>query len=505
MSWCVVAVAVTAVAAGLLVWWATGPWGPGLSPDAIAYSATAERIRDHAELGYWLEPRMSSWPPLFPLLLAGVSALFGSTSVEAGRLINAVIQCATVVVVALLAWRLLRSMWLRALAVLTAAIAQPLVFVAVKVWSEPLFNLFVLLAALALAGVPGRRGSLRLLGASALVIGAFTTRYAGLAFVPAGILVVGLWPRISPGRERIVRAAWFGVPAILAACSLVLWNRARTGHAFGPRWQPDEPFWHHGADGLVAIGQWFLPADSARGLAMACGVVLFVAVGVTVVAAWSRRTPNEIGDHAPPIGVAPVLALFVVCYFAYMVWARTSSGFDPLNGRLMLPILVPGVLLVLALTERWADTRPEGISRALVLALPLLILVPVLSRGLDELRTSHDVGNEYTNAAVREFVGRPILQSVPRDCQLLTNDPWLLWLAGFEAQLSPESDRQVAIPQSMPLDELAPMVATRDVCLVWMDTGSSVFFDPDELTDVVRLDELASDGFTTIYRLGGRG
>ena len=53
----------------------------------------------------------------------------------------------------------------------------------------------------------------------------------------------------------------------------------------------------------------------------------------------------------------------------------------------------------------------------------------------------------------------------------------------------------------MQLDELAPMVASGNTCLVWLNTGSSVFFEPDQLADGVRLDEVASDGFTTIYRL----
>ncbi len=90
---------------------------------------------------------------------------------------------------------------------------------------------------------------------------------------------------------------------------------------------------------------------------------------------------------------------------------------------------------------------------------------------------------------------------MPGDCEVLTNDPWLLWLAGFEAQLSPESDRELAIPLSMRLEELAPMVASGEVCLVWMDTGSTVFYTPEQLDGVVALQRIAGDDFTTVYRL----
>ena len=505
LAWSVVLVGLVAAGAAALAWWATGPWGSGLSPDAIAYSAIAEGIRDGSELGYWLEPSVSSWPPLFPLVLATGSMLLDISVVDTARILNAVLHAATVVVVALLACRLMQSTWLRALALATAALAQPLVFVTVKVWSEPLFNLLILIAALVLSGVPGRRPTSRLLAASVLVVAAFSTRYAGLVFVPAGALVLALWPRSSPRAGRYRRAAWFGVPALVGGLMLVGWNRWRTGDAFGPRWRPDEPFWSHAADGLGAIGQWFLPSDSPRPVALLFGMLLISIAVCAVVWTWKpTTTPNNNHNDSSddePIGVAPILAVFMGAYFAYMVWARTTSGFDPLNSRLMLPVFLPGVLLMLSVVDRWSATKPEGASRLLVLALPLLVLLPTMVDGLDEARRSHDIGSEYTNAAVQEFVNSPILSEIPDDCSLLTNDPWLLWLAGREAQLTPEQDREVAIPLSMELTELAPLVSAGHVCLVWLDTGSTVFFEPAQLAEVVVLDRVAHDEFTTIYRL----
>src|SRR4029079_13857226 len=142
---------------------------------------------------------------------------------------------------------------------------------------------------------------------------------------------------------------------------------------------------------------------------------------------------------------------------AYMVYARTTSGFDPLSSRLMLPIFVPALLLVLLLTERVASSVDTEAARVDALAVPLLLVLPGLFRGLDMLRESHDLGTQYTSEAVHEFVASPVLDQVPDGCRVLTNDPWLLWLAGFEAQLSPESDREVAIPVSMRLPGPGPV------------------------------------------------
>jgi hypothetical protein len=503
-----IAVAIAAVVAGLLVWWATAPWGPGLSPDAIAYSAIAESIRDRAELGYWLEPRVSSWPPLFPAVLAGTAAILDITVVEAGRIVNAVLQGATVVVTALLARRLLRERWLRAVAVAFAVVAQPLMYVAVKVWSEPLFNVLILAAALALADVGRRRAVLPVMVASGLVVAAFLTRYAGLVFIPAGLLALALWPRSLPRGQRVRRAVLFATPALTAALVLVVWNRARTGKVFGPRWQPDEPFWNHAFDGLAAVGRWWLPSGSTRVVAIGTGVMLLLAACTAVALAWrggalaTGRLPDD--DQDEVVGVVPVLGVFVLSYFGYMVWARTTSGFDPLSSRLMLPLLLPGALIVLWLVERLASTRVTATSRNVVLALPLVVLAPAVIAGFGEARSVRDAGNEYTNAAVREFTSSPILDKIPSECSLVSNDPWLLWLTDREAQLTPERVRELAIPPSMSLDDLARLAATSDVCLVWLNTGSTVFYEPDALQAVVGVEQIATDGFTTIYRLPPR-
>src|SRR5690606_1141346 len=105
---------------------------------------------------------------------------------------------------------------------------------------------------------------------------------------------------------------------------------------------------------------------------------------------------------------------------------------------------------------------------------------------------------------VQELVASEVVRELPTDCRLLTNDPWLLWLTGREAQLTPEEDREVAIPQSMELWELRAYVADRPTCLVWFETGSTVFYPPDELRSEVDVTEVTTDGFTTIYRLSPR-
>lgn len=493
---------VASIASGVAVWWATGPWGVGLTPDSVAYVAVAEAVRDHHELGYWLEPSLSSWPPLYPSTLAGLSWLFHLDTLDAARLASAALQGMTVLLVAVLARRMLRSAALCWIAVVFAATAGPLLQFTVRALSEPLFNVLALGATLVLSGIEDRHAVRRLALACVLASAALSTRYAGLVLLPVGITVLLLWPRGTARRPRARRAIGFGVPVFGAAAALAAWNLSRTGTAFGPRIPPDEPFTSHLGIALSVVGQWFLPVKAPAAVAGTVGVVVLVGA---VSGVWVRRarSTRPDGDTAPPIGVEPVLTVFVASYAAYMVVASSASGFARLDSRLMLAILVPIVLLLLGEVDR-VVARGTGPRAWAPVLLTVVVLLPGASEGLAALHTSHDAGSEYTNEAVRAFVASPVVAGIPRDCALISNDAWMLWLAGREAQFSPVRRRDPRFLTTMTLTDLEALVARTSVCFVWLDIGSTLFLAPTELGPAIDVVPVAGEGVTSVYRLRAR-
>ena len=186
-----------------------------------------------------------------------------------------------------------------------------------------------------------------------------------------------------------------------------------------------------------------------------------------------------------------------------MVYARTTSGFDPLSSRLMLPIFVPVLLLVLLLTERVASAVDTEAARVAALALPLLLVLPGLFRGLDALRESHDIGTQYTSEAVHEFVASPVLDQVPDGLPGADQRPLAALAGRLRGPAEPGERPGGGHPGvDAPGGACSAWWPAGDVCLVWMQTGSTVFYGPEQLAGVVSLERVAGDDFTTVYRLG---
>ena len=74
----------------ILVFFITQPYGVGISGDSVDYIATADHLlKGLGFLDYAGEPYLF-WPPLYPLLLAGLSWLTGGDPVVLSGYLNAI-------------------------------------------------------------------------------------------------------------------------------------------------------------------------------------------------------------------------------------------------------------------------------------------------------------------------------------------------------------------------------------------------------------------------------
>ena len=80
----------TSLTGFILVIYITEPYGPGVSADSVDYISTAESlIRNFHFTSYDGHPFLS-WPPLYPLILAGLSLITGLDVFIVGGLLNAI-------------------------------------------------------------------------------------------------------------------------------------------------------------------------------------------------------------------------------------------------------------------------------------------------------------------------------------------------------------------------------------------------------------------------------
>src|SRR3989304_2098084 len=183
--------AALAVVGSLLVWLATSSYGPGLSTDGARYLSTAESIAAGRGITDSLGLPLVNWPPLYPFILAAVSLMTGLDVLIAAQIVNILAFGAIIYLGGLLFERSLPGNWTFAVvASLVLATSLPLVEVSANVASDPLFLVCVLLFLLAAQSYLRTRTSRGWWQLAALAGTACFLRYAGLALVFSGALIV---------------------------------------------------------------------------------------------------------------------------------------------------------------------------------------------------------------------------------------------------------------------------------------------------------------------------
>ncbi|WP_456427417.1 ArnT family glycosyltransferase, partial [Rhodocaloribacter sp.] len=354
--------AVLSLLAGAAVLVATMRYGPGVSPDSAMYVAAARSLLDGAGfLGYDGQP-VAFWPPLYPAVLAAFGAL-GFDVAAVARWLGALVFGLIVFCSGKLFRETLRSPGLAWGATLAVAAAMPLVQVSVKVWSEPLFILFVVLFLRVLPACLEAPSRARLGGLAAVTAAAMLDRYAGAALLLTGAAFL-LMRRAWPLRRRLGRALVFGVASGLPLALWLLRNERATGTLTGVRGgMGPQPLPDVLAESARPVSAWLMP-PAMPGWAQAAALV----VPALLIAAGFR---SRSGERPARVRVRLRVALgFTLVYAAFVTAAGAAGLSDAPNGRLLAPLYVPLVFMAaLGLEAVFAAMRRAGRRRpALVLA-----------------------------------------------------------------------------------------------------------------------------------------
>ena len=201
----VLALAAIPLALHALMAWRLRAAAISTGQDDAVYLLLGRGLRDLAYSNYWLigNPPHGTYPPLYPLILGGTDALFGSTLAPA-VVLNVLFSTGALAILFAVACRW--SVPAAFLALSVSAVNPWLVRLAGQLFSEPVYMFFAA-ATLWCVAVPNAPARSRL-GAGAMAMIAFLGRIIGLAMI-LGVLLQWIV-------ERRFRAA-----AILAAVSLV--------------------------------------------------------------------------------------------------------------------------------------------------------------------------------------------------------------------------------------------------------------------------------------------
>ncbi len=488
--------------------------GPGITPDSVIYLEAAHNLRQgqglsaptwHAEAP--IAP-LTHYPPLLPVLLAGLSAV-GLQASSAAVALNAVCQALSVFLLALLVRRATGLDWLGLLAGTFLALSPRLMDVHVSVLSEPPFLALTLLCLYLLIVYlqTRRRWLLGPLAAAAAM--AVLARYVGVVVIATIGLALLAWNGRS-WKRRLGDAILFGLSAGLPLIAWLVRNKLVGGSAANRQLAFHPPQADKLLAGLEAMGRWFLASylPSPAGIVFV-GVLVAAALAAAVLLRRPDPTapPPTAGRSARDVASAMgLLLLFILLYVGFLLVSITFvDAHTPLDNRLLTPLLGPlvGLLacLVVALPRLVARRWLMGI-----LALGLLGLAGAQAKQLAaELRGRLDAEGFASRTWQRSSVLQNLATASPSRT-FYSNWPDLIhYLTGRTACLPPVRRNPYSLqPNADYAVELERMeqALRAGAWLVWLDEpGRSYLGDSRELVERLNLRVLMKASGGTIYVL----
>ncbi|HZO86868.1 MAG TPA: hypothetical protein VFB38_00910 [Chthonomonadaceae bacterium] len=456
---------------------------------------------------------LTHFPPLYPLLLAGIG-LSGIEIPTAARWLNSLLFGVNVGLVGLLvAHYTRRSPFFTLLGAFFMLASVDMLTIHSVAFTEPLFICLTLLTLWLLALYLERPRWTLLLGAAGCAACALLTRYVGVALIAAGAL--GIWCLSCAAlRQKLQEIGLYVGVAVFPMALWAIHNKLAGGNATDRKAGfyafPEENL----RLGLKTIGTWLVPGRVAgifSGL-----LVLACIIGLIV---WHRRLARQ---QERPTRAAPrplralpgLLILYLAVYSATLI--TSIRFFDPLTAldlRILSPIYVGTLLLVLCLAYdlvSWSDARRAS---AAVCAIGLLLVAKHLAGAvLWGVKTRHGEGVGYESAALRQSRIISRLETLPPTTRIFSNGPDTIYiLTGRLASYLPYKTRSGYLSD---VAVMARQLAAQRGVIIYLNPD--VFMEPEislqsrqraivlpqDLTAVMPLHLLALEPEGAIYQLG---
>ncbi len=484
----------------------TSKYGAGVSSDAARNLSTADSLLRGKGFVDMLGNPFVLWPPLYPLVMAGLSLLTGLDTFHVAWYLNVALYALNIWLGGWLLYQIFREKPAYAVAgALILLLSRSTLRIYANVASEPLFATLMLLFFLCAARYL-RAGSHRMLWAMFALAGLATLqRYLGVVlFGVAGLAVV-------------YRARWRGLPgaalpALVCALPTLVWafghNLPISGAPFGPRDLGEMLPLQNISLSLTKILWWFIPRLSFTDpsivrpsspqnlwvLLIPWFVALVLAAGLFLLnrrGGWRKWLRALSGEYTWP------LMLFSVVYFFLLAFTVvTADHLDLTSDRYYVVILVAVVAFVLISLDTLVLTHVPR-SRPLLMYAPALLLLwfiyPLYSMQAyvrEALVKGEPSNYNIANSAqFREMKVVKAAESMLADdpgAQLYTNYVNIVWFL-FRNPVHTLPFQNETLPRDQQLAELHQYYPN------WPpERGYIIWFTPNQYHHIASPDELAS-------------
>ena len=498
---------------------------PGIGNDATSYWAIADHLEGGRGLGYFLEPKLTLWPPGWPVYLATLKWLTPLSVPVIALYTNALL----VVVSTRLTWRLVTRFTTEPIliwaACVSAAVGPATLSQSFFLQTETSFLCLVLFSFVLLLRFGDTRRTLYLAAAVATMWLAFMDRYVGIVLIGAETLWLVLELGEPRWSARIRNAATFFAGSITVPAIWLVRNAAtndwRWGTVFGPRDTPIHGLKTNTVDAVTSLGQFVIGIwqyQPWRGALRALALVALVAAGSLALLLAKRwrdaRTAPTVGSPARSIGLLDaaghplaLLVIYVVAHFAYMIYSASTIAFDPVNTRYLSPIFIPAIIVGVTLIDRGCrgDDRVWSMARTGVIV--WMVVQVGCGIGIATSPWWNRFAAGYNGSEALSIRDSAIFDRLPTDCTLRTNIPMALYPLGVESQIWPRETKFASSDVPPDLDELRGELSRGDVCLIWLkgfDSQVEYEYSRDAMrTMFPTMRVVDEDDNVTIYRIAG--
>ena len=336
---------------------------------------------------------LTSWPPLFPLLMAAFGWV-GIDPLAAGQLINAAAFGLTILAAGGWLRSHLRAQWLAVAATAIIAVSLPLSHWASHLMTDPLFVLLTLLALIQLAAFLQRGGWTPLLLSAVFTALAALTRYPGVVLIGAGVLMVAAGPTAGRLKHTVVLGAIPSIP--LAGVLTRNWvvSETLTG---GGRSGSGQSLFDSLSQVVDIFREWVISRDAVdwfgyllrreTGLSTPdwFGSLLWATTGLVVVAMMAVVVLSGrglvMGGKSPSFRLGPArpFGVFAAIYLVFMVAVVPLVIPVALFARYLLPVYVPLLLTAVLLLDRFLCIEVAGRVATAKWCLAFLVLMGIFA------------------------------------------------------------------------------------------------------------------------------
>jgi len=479
-----------------LALYATWPLGLAISPDSVDYLAAARNLGlGRGFVGYTGE-QMTSWPPLFPAILALFEKM-GFSALGAARVLNALLWGGTTLLAAKWIASVTRSTVPAFLAALWIALSPMLLYYATMLWSEPLFVALVVAALYALTRCLAVPSWTNVIVAAVLAGAAAQQRYAGGIAVIVGTFGLVFLRRDAAFLRRLPAAFVYGLIASVPTAIWLARNLRISGTLTGERLPSIFGAREIVAQSLSSIGETVLPSR-LQALNEAAGAILLLAVVGAPLLVWLRRR-----DDRPLLVSSIVLSLFVLVYTVFiMVVAERSNTccVDRFLGVNTPLLAIQGAFIAHALP----GLRARYLKPGLVVAFLAALSIPATRTTVATVKHATTY-QSYHVGEIQAFRDHPW----PPDALVYSNRPEVAWMeAGVDyVQFSPMLGRYSSTVVASTMPAFRAEIGRnpgRPAYLLWFrEKGRDYVHTLDDIRKETRLELIGEREGVMVFRIEG--